>query len=61
MTYLVRVGSVLMFGPIGRVAERFATTWEFTHVRFLTGMRSQMSFQVLQTRIRFRTSLKLPN
>jgi hypothetical protein len=34
-THLIRMGSILMFGPVGCVAECFAAPWEFAHVRFL--------------------------
>ena len=59
LTYLIRVSSILMFGPVGCVAECLAAAWEFAHVRFLARVRSQMSLQILQSGISFGTSLKL--
>ena len=58
-SYLVRVGSVLMFSPVGGVAECLAATRELAHVGFLTCMRPQMRLQILKTRIGFGASLKL--
>ena len=59
LSYLVGVSSVLMFGPVGGVAEGFAASGEFAHVRFLSRMRPKMSLQILETRVSLGASLKL--
>jgi len=51
--------SVLMLCSIAGVAEGFGAAWIFAGVRFLAGMRSEMSFEVLQSRVGFEATLKL--
>lgn len=52
------MGSVLMFCSIRSIAESFRTTRKFAHIRFLSSMRSKMSFQVLQPTVSFPASLE---
>ena len=53
------MGSVLVLRPIARVAEGFRASWELTHVRLLSGVRSQVGLQVLQTTVRLPAALEL--
>ena len=59
ISYLVGVGSVLVLGSVRRVAEGLGAAGEFAHVGLLPGVTPQMCLQVLQTTVRFPTSLKL--
>ena len=55
--YMYRVDvRALMFGPIGAVGKCFATGRILTQVRFLACVRSQMDFQILQSRKSLHTS-----
>ena len=57
--YLIGMGSVLVLRPIAGVAEGFRASWELTHVRLLSGVRSQVGLQVLQTTVRLPAALEL--
>lgn len=59
ITYLIAVRTVLMLRSIASVAEGLAAAGVLTGIRFLAGVRSQMGFQVLQTRVGFAASLEL--
>jgi hypothetical protein len=48
-----------MFGSVRSIAEGFAATREFASVGFFSGVRSQMGFQILQTRIGLVAAFKL--
>lgn len=45
------MGPILMLGTIRGVAECFTAFRIFAGVRFLAGMRSQMRFQIFQSRV----------
>lgn len=53
------MSSVLVFGPVGSIGEGFVTAFVFTHIRFLSSMRAQVSLQVFQTRVGLITAFKL--
>lgn len=57
--YLIGVCSVLVLGSVWRVGESLVAALVLTHIRFLAGVRAQMSLQVLQTRVRFITAFEL--
>ena len=57
-TYFIRMGPILMLGPIGSIAESFRTSREFTAVRFFPRMRSEMGLEVLQPGVGFGAVLK---
>lgn len=57
--YLVGVSPVLMFRAIAGIAERLAATGILAGVRLFSGMRSQVRFQVLQSRVGFEAAFKL--
>ena len=57
--YLIGMGSVLVLCPIAGVAEGFRASWELTHVRLLSRVRSQVGLQVLQTTVRLPAALEL--
>lgn len=46
LTYLIGMSPVLVLGPVGRVGESFVAAFMFTHVWFLSSVRSQVCFQV---------------
>ena len=51
--------SVLMFGSVRGVTESLGAAGKLAHVWLLSGVRSQMGLQVLQTAVRLPTTLKL--
>lgn len=51
--------SVLMLGPVRGIAEGFRTARKLAHVRLLSGVRSEMSLQILQPRVRLWAAFKL--
>lgn len=51
--------SVLMLGPVRGIAEGFCTARKLAHVRLLSGVRSEMSLQILQPRVRLWAAFKL--
>lgn len=51
--------SPLVFRPIAAVTESFGTSTMLACIRSLTGMRSLMNFQILQTRKSFLAAGKL--
>ena len=53
------MGAVLVFGPVGRVAERFAAAGKLAHVRLLAGVRPEMRLEILEPRVRFGAALEL--
>ena len=57
--YLIGMCSVLMLRSVARVAEGFRASRELTHVRLLSGVRSQVGLQVLQTTVRLPAALEL--
>ena len=57
--YLIGMGPVLMLRSVARVAEGFRASRELTHVRLLSGVRSQVGLQVLQTTVRLPAALEL--
>lgn len=57
--YLVGVRPVLMFGSVRGVGEGFVAAFVLADVRFLARVRAQMSFEILQTGVRFRAALEL--
>ncbi len=59
MSYLIGMCSVLMFGAIRGIAESFWAAGKFASVGFFSGVRSQMSLEVLQPRICFGARLEL--
>lgn len=46
LAYLVGMSPVLVLGPVGGVGESFVAAFMFTHVWFLSSVRSQVRFQV---------------
>lgn len=56
--FLVRMRSVLMFRSVASVTESFAAPWILAGIWFLTGVRSEMSFEVFQSRVSFEATLK---
>lgn len=58
-TYLVRVRAVLVLGPVRGVGEGLVAAFVFTQIRFLAGVGPEVSLEVLQAGVRFRTALKL--
>ncbi len=57
--YLVAVGSVLVLGPVGGVAEGLGAAGELAHVGFLPRVGPQVGLQVLQPAVRLPANLKL--
>ena len=57
--YLIGMGSVLVLRSVAGVAEGFRASWELTHVRLLSCVRSQVGLQVLQTTVRLPAALEL--
>lgn len=53
------MGSVLMLGPVRRVAEGLGAPGELAHVGLLPRVAPQMGLQVLQPAVRLPASLKL--
>ena len=53
------MSSVLVLRSVAGVAEGFRASWELTHVRLLSGVRSQVGLQVLQTTVRLPAALEL--
>lgn len=51
-THSIRMRSVLMLGPVRGIAEGFRTARKLAHVRPLSRVRSEMSLQILQPRVR---------
>lgn len=51
--------SVLMLGPVRGIAEGFRTARKLAHVRLLSRVRSEMSLQILQPRVRLWAAFKL--
>lgn len=49
----------LVFRPIRTVAERFQASQKLTRIRFLTGVRPLMDFQIFQSWERFKAAGKL--
>lgn len=48
-----------MLRSIAGITESFTATWIFAGVRFLTGMRPEMSLEIFQSRVSFEATLKL--
>lgn len=48
-----------MLCSIAGVAEGFGAPWILAGIRFLAGMRSEMSLEVLQSRVGFEATLEL--
>lgn len=57
--YLVGVRPVLVFGSVRGIGESFVASFVLADVRFLAGVRAQVSFEVLQTGVGLRTALEL--
>lgn len=57
--YLVGVRPVLVLGPVRGVGEGFVAAFVLADVGFLSGVRAQVGFQVLQTGVGLRAALKL--
>lgn len=57
--YLIAVGSILVLGSIGCIAERLTAARILAGVRLLTGVRPQVRFQVLQPGVGFVAALEL--
>lgn len=45
-TYLIGMSPVLVLGPVGCIGEGFVAAFVFTHIWFLSSVRSQVRFQV---------------
>lgn len=58
-TYLIGVRSVLMLRSVAGITKSFATSWILAGVRFLAGMRPEMSLEIFQSRVSFEATLKL--
>lgn len=56
---LVGVCPVLVFGSVRGVGEGFVASLVLADVRFLSGVRAQVGFQVFEARVRLCTALKL--
>lgn len=46
LTYLIGMSPILVLGPVGRIGESFVAAFVFTHIWFLSSVRSQVRFQV---------------
>lgn len=46
LTYLIGMGPVLVLGPVRCIGESFVAAFMFTHIWFLSSVRSQVRFQV---------------
>ena len=57
--YLVGVCPVLVFGSVRGVREGFVASFVLAHVRFLSGVRAQVCFEVLQAGVGLRAALEL--
>lgn len=57
--HLVGMGPVLVLRAVGRIGEGLVAALVLAHVRLLSGMRPQVSLQVLQPGIGFKATLKL--
>lgn len=57
--YLVGVCPVLVFGSVRGVGEGFVASFVLTDVRFLAGVRAQMSFEILQAGVGLGAALEL--
>ena len=53
------MSSVLVLRSVAGIAEGFRASWELTHVRLLSRVRSQVGLQVLQTTVRLPAALEL--
>ena len=53
------MGSVLVLGPIGGIAESLDASRHFALVRLFPGVGAQVGFQVLQPRVRLGAPLEL--
>ena len=53
------MGSVLMLRPIRGIAESLGTTGKFTHVGFLSCMRSQVGLKIFKSAVSLPTSFEL--
>ena len=58
-TYLVGVGAVLMFGPVGGIAEGLVTSRKLAGVRFLARVTATVGLQVLQPAVALVAALEL--
>lgn len=53
------MSSVLVFGPIARIAEGLSTAWILARVRLLSCVGSKVSLQIFQSGVRFEASFEL--
>lgn len=59
LQYLIGMSSVLVLSTVGSIGEGFVAAFMFTHIRFLSGVRAQVGFQILQARVGLVTAFKL--
>lgn len=48
-----------MLRSVAGITESFAAAWIFAGIRFLAGMRPEMSLEIFQSRVSFEATLKL--
>ena len=59
LAYLVGVSPVLVFGPVGGVAEGLCAAGELTGVRFLSCVGPQVRLEILQPGVGLQAGLEL--